>query len=102
MRKFSEVQGKEDIFPKMLLIGFSLVWSSSFKADINLPSEGAFLGAEQMSAESLNLTLSQKPAMQHTSLTLQGVSLGTMSIHEYLACNMSVCLPACLLSLQHT
>lgn len=69
---------KRRYFPKMLLIGFSLVWSSSFKADINLLSKGAFLGAAQMSAESLNLTLSWQPTRQHTSMALQVISLGTM------------------------
>lgn len=88
----------------MLLIGFSLVWSLSFKADINLMSKGAFLGAEQMSAESLNLTLSRQPARQHTSMNLQGITLGKIcssTPHESLACNMSICLPICLLSLLH-
>lgn len=46
----------------MQLICFSLVWFPSFKTDINLLSREAFLGAEQMPAESWNLTLSQQPA----------------------------------------
>lgn len=46
----------------MPLICFSLVWFPSFKTDINLLSKEAFLGAEQMPAESWNLTLSQQPA----------------------------------------
>lgn len=62
MRKFSEVQGKKGYFPKMPLICFSLVWFPSFKTDINLLSKEAFLGAEQMPAESWNLTLSRQPA----------------------------------------
>lgn len=41
----------------MLLAGFSLVWSSSFKPDINHRSK-AFLGAEQMPAKSPNFTFS--------------------------------------------
>lgn len=44
----------------MPLICFSLVWFPSFKTDINLSKE-AFLGAEQMPAESWNLTLSWQP-----------------------------------------
>lgn len=46
----------------MPLICFSLVWFPSFKTDINLLSKEAFLGAEQMPAESWNLTLSRQPA----------------------------------------
>lgn len=41
----------------MLQAGFSLVWSSSFKPDINHRSK-AFLGAEQMPAKSPNFTFS--------------------------------------------
>lgn len=46
----------------MQLICFSLVWFPSFKTDINLLSKEAFLGAEQMPAESWNLTLCVQPA----------------------------------------
>lgn len=97
--------GKRRYFPKTPLICFSLVWFPSFKAVMNLLNKGAFLGAKQIPAESLNLTFSQQPERQPTSAPSQGVSLGTVcwsTPRECLACNVSICSPAFLVSVLHT